>query len=64
MEQPTAAPTATVELLEMTGRVVWHGTLGGGTQVLPVQQLPAGFYLVRLRTATQLPLISRVVIEH
>ena len=40
--------------------MVGHGTFNGSIQKLPVRQLPTSFSLVRLRTATQPPMISRV----
>ena len=62
LERPAGAPLATAQLLDVTGRVVWRQTLGGGTQAVPVQGLPAGLYVVRLFTATQPPVATQVVI--
>jgi hypothetical protein len=53
-----------VEVIDVTGRVAWKGTAGGGTLAMPVQQLPAGLYLVRLLTAAQPPVVGRVLVEH
>lgn len=64
LERPAGAAAATVQLLDVTGRVAWHGTAGAGTSALPVQQLPAGLYLVRLQTPTGPPAVLRVVVEH
>jgi hypothetical protein len=62
LERPAGAPLATAQLLDITGRVVWRQTLGGGTQAIPVQGLPAGLYVVRVFTATQPPVATQVVI--
>jgi len=64
LERPASAAAATVQLLDVTGRVAWQGTAGAGTSALPVQQLPAGLYLVRLQTPTGPPAVLRVVVEH
>lgn len=64
LERPAGATAATVQLLDVTGRVVWQGTAGAGTSALPVQQVPAGLYLVRLQTPTGPPAVLRVVVEH
>ena len=64
LEQPAGAAAAAVQLLDVTGRVVWHGTAGAGTYALPVQEVPAGLYLVRLQTMTGPPQVVRVVVEH
>lgn len=64
LERPAGAATAAVQLLDVTGRVVWQGTAGAGTSALPVQSVPAGLYLVRLQTPTGRPAVVRVVVEH
>jgi hypothetical protein len=64
LERPAGAAAATVELLDVTGRVVWHGTAGAGSYALPVQNVPAGLYLVRLQTLNSPPMVVRVVVEH
>jgi len=64
LERPVGALAATVRLLDVTGRVVWQGTAGAGTTALPVQQVPAGLYLVRLQTSSGPPAMMRVLVEH
>jgi photosystem II stability/assembly factor-like uncharacterized protein len=64
LERPVGAAAATVQLLDATGRVAWQGTAGAGISAFPVQQLPAGLYLVRVQTPTGPPAVLRVVVEH
>jgi len=64
LERPAGAAAATVQLLDVTGRIVWQGTTGAGTFALPVQLVPAGLYLVRLQTPTAPTQVIRVVVEH
>lgn len=64
LERPVGALAATLRLLDVTGRVVWQGTAGAGTTALPVQQVPAGLYLVRLQTSSGPPAMMRVLVEH
>jgi hypothetical protein len=64
LERPNGAAAATVQLLDMTGRVVWHGTAGAGSYALPVQQVPGGLYLVRLQTLIGPPQVVRIMVEH
>ena len=64
LDRPTGAAVAIAELLDATGRVVWRGPAGAGSSALPVQQVPAGLYLVRLQTTTGPPQITRVVVTH
>ena len=64
LDRPAGAAAAIAELLDATGRVVWRGPAGTGSTALPVQQVPAGLYLVRLQTPTGPPQITRVVVTH
>lgn len=63
-----AGGTVTIDVLDITGRIVGQGprTLAGtGMQrtTLPVEQLPGGVYFVRLHTA-QGTRVARFVVEH
>ncbi|MBO2012832.1 YCF48-related protein [Hymenobacter negativus] len=64
LERPAGAAPATVQLLDVTGRVVWRGAVGAGPAAVPVQQVPAGLYLLRLQTPTGPPQVVRVAVEH
>jgi photosystem II stability/assembly factor-like uncharacterized protein len=60
----TAPQSATVELLDAVGKQQWRGEMMGGQLIIPVQQLPAGLYVVRIRTVKEVLMIGRVLVEH
>jgi photosystem II stability/assembly factor-like uncharacterized protein len=64
LERPAGAAPARVQLLDATGRVVWRGVAGAGVSALPVQQVPAGLYLLRLQGPAGPPQVVRVAVEH
>jgi hypothetical protein len=49
----TAEP-ATIEILDITGKVVWMGSGGTPQTTIDISTLPNGVYLVRVRSASQM----------
>jgi hypothetical protein len=64
LERPAGASAATVELLDIIGRVHWRGTMGGGRHPIPLHDAPTGIYFVRVQPLAESPLVLRVVVEH
>jgi hypothetical protein len=49
----TAEPT-TIEILDITGKVVWMRSNGAPQTTIDISTLPNGVYLVRVRSASQM----------
>ncbi|WP_310393991.1 T9SS type A sorting domain-containing protein [Hymenobacter sp.] len=64
LERPASNSSATVELFDAVGKCQWRGEWRGTQLAIPVQQLPAGLYLVRVLTANEMPFVERVMVEH
>ncbi len=53
---------ATLNLIDVLGRVVWEGTIEGTTS-LPVAGYPRGLYSVRLRGSSGLVMVRKLVLQ-